>query len=190
MEPNEVQELQEQHEHAVEREHEHEESSRGSLKPISFTMSVIAVMVAVMTVLGHRTHTEAVLMQARASDQWNFYQAKKIRQNDTLLAEDLLSVVTVGDKAAAAKILQTYKSHQDKWVTDLNEEQDKAHEFEEKVEHAERKATKFDLSEALLEIGLVVTSITLLTKQRVYWLLGMAFAAVGLIVGAQGLLLR
>jgi hypothetical protein len=190
MEANEVQELHEQHEHAAGHESLAEEMGHGSLKPVSFTMSVIAVLVAVVTVLGHRTHTEAVLMQARASDQWNFYQAKKIRQNDTLLAQDMLSVVTVGDKAAAAKILDGYKSHQDKWTADLNDEQSKAHEFEDKVEHAERKATKFDLSEALLEIGLVVTSITLLTRQRVYWLLGMIFGAGGLVLAAQGLLLH
>ena len=192
MEANEVQELHEQHEHAAGHE-EHggsEESSRISLRPVSFAMSVIAVLVAVVTVLGHRTHTEAVLMQARASDQWNFYQAKKIRQNDTLLAEDLLGVMTVNDKAAAAKLLNSYKSHQDKWNADLNEEQGKAHDFEDRVEHAERKATKFDLSEALLEIGLVVTSITLLTRQRAYWLLGMLFGAGGLVIAAQGLLLH
>jgi hypothetical protein len=190
MEANEVQELQEQHEHASGDGGLAEEMGHGSLKPISFTMSVIAVLVAVFTVLGHRTHTEAVLMQARASDQWNFYQAKKIRQNDTLLIEDLLGVVTVNDKAAAAKILSGYKAHQAKWNDDLNEEQSKAKEFEEKVEHAEKRATKFDLSEALLEIGLVITSITLLTRQRVYWLLGIVFSAGGLIIAAQGLLLH
>ena len=190
MEANEVQELQEQHEHASGHGGLAEEMGHGSLKPVSFTMSVIAVLVAVVTVLGHRTHTEAVLMQARASDQWNFYQAKKIRQNDTLLAEDMLSVVAVGDRAAATKILNGYKSHQDKWTADLNDEQNKAHEFEDKVEHAERKATKYDLSEALLEIGLVVTSITLLTRQRVYWLLGMLFGAGGLVIAAQGLMLH
>ncbi|HEY0784806.1 MAG TPA: DUF4337 domain-containing protein [Acidobacteriaceae bacterium] len=195
MEPNEVQELQEQHEHANEPPEGEgrklaEEVAHGGLKPISFTMSVLAVLVAVVTVLGHRTHTEAVLMQARASDQWNFYQAKKIRQNDTLLTQDLLGAVTVRDPAAAAKILEGYKSHQDKWAEDLNEEQAKAKEFEEAVEHAEHKATRFDLSEALLEIGLVVTSITLLTRQRIYWVLGMLFGAIGLVVAGQGLLLH
>jgi hypothetical protein len=190
MEPNEVQELHEQHEHAASNEGGREESGHKSLKPVSFTMSVIAVLVAVVTVLGHRTHTEAVLMQARASDQWNFYQAKKIRQNDTLLIEDLLGVVTVHDPAAAAKILQGYKSHQDKWNEDTSQEQKQAKEFEDKVDHAEQKATKYDLSEALLEIALVVTSITLLTRQRVYWMLGIIFGAVGLVIAAQGLSLH
>ena len=180
MEANEVGELREQHEHAAE----------GNLKPVSFTMSVVAVMVAVVTVLGHREHTEAVLQQARASDQWNFYQAKKIRQNDTLLAQDILSVATVQDPAATAKIIAAYKAHQDKWTEDTSESQNKAREYEGDVTRAEHKASKFDFAEALLEIGLVITSITLLTKQRLYWFLGITASIVGLVVAAQGLLLH
>ena len=185
MEPNEVHELQEQHEKASEEEegkaHGHEEKHR-DLKPVSFTMSVLAVLVAVVTVLGHRTHTEAVLSQARASDQWNFYQAKKIREHETLLTEDMLSTLSVRDQTAAAKIIGGYRLHQDKWADDLNEEQKKAQEFEAEVRHAESKATKFDLSEALLEIGLVVTSITLLTRQRLYWGMGLVFGAIGIVI--------
>ena len=68
------------------------------MRPVAFTMSVLAVLVAVTTVLGHRTHTEAVLDQNRATDQWNYYQAHKIRSNDTELTADLLGVVAVADK--------------------------------------------------------------------------------------------
>ncbi len=42
----------------------------------------------------------------------------------------------------------------------------------------------------MLEIGLVITSITLLTRQRLYWFLGLGFGGVGLVVAAQALLLR
>ncbi len=185
MEANEVHELQEQHEHALGGGHE---SHGTNLKPVSFSMSVLAVLVAVVTVLGHRTHTEAVLMQARASDQWNLYQAKKIRQNETQLAADLLGNLALRDKADAGATLATYKAHLAKWSGDLEQEQEVARQFEEKVEAAERKATRFDLSEALLEIGLVVTSITLLTRLRTYWLLGMVFGVVGVVVAAAGLM--
>jgi len=34
---------------------------------------------------------------------------------------------------------------------------------------------RFDLGEALLEIGLVITSVTLLTRKRAYWYLGWSF---------------
>ncbi len=53
-----------------------------SLKTISLAISILAVFVAMVTVLGHRSHTRAILMQSRAADQWNQYQAKKIRMDD------------------------------------------------------------------------------------------------------------
>ncbi len=192
MEANEVQELHEQHEHA--REGGEGEGRSGGLKSISFTMSLLAVLVAVITVLGHRTHTEAVLMQARASDQWNLYQAKKIRQNETQLAADLLSSLApkggTGNSAGASAMVSIYKAHLTKWNSDLEQEQERARQFEEGVDRAERKARSFDLSEALLEIGLVITSITLLTRQRAYWFLGLVFGLGGMAVAAQGLLLH
>lgn len=153
-------------------------------------MSVLAVLVAIATVLGHRTHTEAVLEQARASDQWNLYQAKKNRQYNTQLTADMLSAVTVHDPDATKKILDGYKSHLDKWNQDLNEEQTQAHEYEESVHTLERHADRFDLGEALLEIGLVVTSITLLTKQRFYWGMGLCFGIGGLLVAGWAFLIH
>jgi hypothetical protein len=180
MEDNEVQELQEQHEQA---------SRDTSLRPVSFTMSVLAVLVAITTVLGHRTHTQAVLEQAKASDQWNLYQAKKIRQYNTQLTADLIGALPVRDEAAAKKITDSYKSHLDKWNQDLTEEEDHAKELEASVRKTERHADRFDLGEALLEIGLVVTSITLLTRQRAYWWMGMIFGTAGLLVAAWAFLI-
>jgi hypothetical protein len=168
MEANEAQELQEQAEQG------------SSMRPVAFTMSVLAVMVAVTTVLGHRTHTEAVLTQNKATDQWNFYQAHKIRSNDTELAADLLSVVTIADKQGAAKLAKSWADHQQKWDADLKDAQDKAEALETHVENAEARANRFDFAEALLEIGLVISSVTLLTRSRIYWYLGMAFSAAGI----------
>ena len=181
MESNEAQELREQHEEAAKDQ---------SLRPVSFTMSLLAVLVAITTVLGHRTHTEAVLAQARASDEWNLYQAKKIRQNETELAANLLAQVPVRDPVAADKLKDNYNSHLQKWKDDLAQEEDRAKDFEAEVRKAERHANRYDLGEALLEIGLVITSITLLTRQRLYWWIGMGFGAVGIGVVAWVFFIR
>jgi hypothetical protein len=181
MEANEAGELQEHAEHGA-----HEPSMR----PVAFTMSVLAVLVAITTVLGHRTHTEAVLTQNKATDQWNLYQAKKIRSSDTALAADLLSVMTPSDAKVAQKIAKSYADHQEKWIEDLKEEQEKAETLETKVEQAEARADRFDLGEALLEIALVTASITLLTRNRIYWLLGLAFGVAGVLSSASVLLLK
>jgi len=181
MEANEAHELQEHAEHGA-----HE----ASMRPVAFTMAVLAVLVAITTVLGHRTHTEAVLDQNRATDQWNEYQAKKIRSYNTGLTADVLSVMTLADKDKEEKIAKLYADHQAKWNDDLKEEQDKAEAFEKKVEQAEARATRFDLAEALLEIGLVVTSVTLLTRARIYWFLGLGFAALGILSALSVTLLK
>jgi len=181
MEANEAQELKEQAEHG---------SSESSLRPVAFTMSVLAVLVAVMTVLGHRTHTEAVLDQNRATDKWNEYQAHKIRSNDTALISDLLSVVTVTDKDAANKLVETYAGHQEKWADDLKKSMDEAVALEVEVKSAEIRAARFDLSEALLEIGLVITSVTLLTRARRYWYLGIVFSICGIASALSVLFLK
>jgi hypothetical protein len=181
MEPHEAEELKEHAEHVA-----HDTSMR----PVAFTMSVLAVMVAVTTVLGHRTHTEAVLDQNRATDQWNEYQAKKIRSYNTGLADDLMSVLAVADKSRSEKIAKGYVDHQAKWNEDLKEEQEKAESLEKQVEVAEARASRFDLGEALLEIGLVVTSVTLLTRSRMYWYFGIVFALVGIASAASAFLLH
>jgi hypothetical protein len=170
-------------------------SENQAMRPVAFTMSVLAVLVAVSTVLGHRTHTEAILFQTRAaveqnrvSDDWALYQAKKIRDSDTDLAARLLHDLTVADKAGAKKDAEEWADHRKKWVVDLKEgeeqaraQEDRVHEFEKKVDEAEARANRFDLAEALLEIALVITSVTLLTRSRIYWYLGFIFAAIGVV---------
>jgi Domain of unknown function (DUF4337) len=181
MESNEAQELQEHAEHG---------SQESSMRPVAFTMAVLAVLVAITTVLGHRTHTEAVLTQNQATDQWNFYQAHKIRSNDTELAADLLSVMTIANQQAAAKLAKSYADHQTKWAQDLKDAQDKAEALEAKVKEAEARASRFDLAEAMLEIGLVITSVTLLTRSRIYWYLGIVFSFAGVASAVSAFLLK
>jgi hypothetical protein len=181
MEANEAQELQEHAEHG---------SHESSLRPVALTMTVLAVLVAVTTVLGHRTHTEAILRQNQATDMWNEYQAHKIRSNDTALTSDLLKVVTIADKDAATKIAKGYADHQAKWTDELNKEQDEARALEKEVAEAEAKGDRFDLAEAMLEIGLVITSVTLLTRKRAYWYVGIVFSLAGIASAASVLFLK
>jgi len=181
MEANEAHELQEHAEHG---------SHDTSMRPVALTMTILAVLVAITTVIGHRAHTEAILDQAQASDTWNEYQAKKIRSNVASMFSDMLSVVTVADAKGAAKIAQGYADHQDKWKEDLKELTEKAETLEKKKEQAEDRGLRFDLGEALLEIGLVVTSVTLLTRRRIYWFVGLGFSLGGILSALSVLLLK
>lgn len=181
MEPNEAHELRELAERGA---------SESAMLPVAFTMCVLAMLVALTTVLDHSMHTEAILFQNQATDTWNEYQAHKIRSYNTTLIEDLLQVTTISDKAAAAKIAKGYAEHEKKWGEEEKQEQDQAEALQRKVEQAEKRGGRFDLAEALLEIGLVITSVTLLTRNRIYWYLGLAFSVVGVASAASAFLLK
>ncbi len=180
MEPTEIQEFSHQMKEAGE--------AGESLTRISLAISILAVLVAMVTVLGHRSHTEAVLSQARAGDQWNQYQAKKIRADETQIGMDLLALQPSANQAGVEKKLEEYRAHQEKWREELREEQKQAREFEAEVSHSEFQAGRYDLGEALLQIGVVLCSITLFTRRRLYFFLGLSLRVAGLIVAATGML--
>lgn len=163
------------------------EAGEESLTTISLAISILAVLVAMVTVLGHRTHTEAVLAQARAGDQWNYYQAKKIREENLAVVVDEMALQPSIDAKATEAKLAEYKTHISKWLTELSEEQQKAREFEQEVAHAEAKAARYDLGEALLQIGVVLCSITLFTRKRTYFFGGLTLGAAGILVAASAL---
>ena len=86
--------------------HEHAEHAREhpDLAPVTLTMAVLAVLVAAVSLLGHRTHTEEIILQNKVTDQWAYYQAKNIRRHNDELFADLTTVVTSKDAEAAAKL--------------------------------------------------------------------------------------
>lgn len=178
MEPTEIQEFSKQMSEAGE--------GGESLQSISLAISILAVLVAIVTVAGHRTHTEAVLKQSKAGDQWNEYQAKKIREDNLAVVVDTLTLQPNPTPATTAKIAE-YQAHIAKWKSEFTEEQDKAHEYEAEVAHAEAQAGRYDLGEALLQIAVVLSSITLLTRKRSYFLFGLSLGVVGLIVALSAL---
>ena len=178
---DELQELQENAEHA---------QHHPDLAPVSLTMAVLAVMVAVVTLLGHRAHTEEVVLQAKASDQWAYYQAKNIRQHEDELFADLSGSVASKDADAMGKFRDKSTQEGERYKHEKGEIQDKAREMENEVAMERKRADRYDLAEVFLEIGLVITSITLLSGKRIFWHLGIVLAVVGVVIAVTGALIH
>ncbi|HVP53135.1 MAG TPA: DUF4337 domain-containing protein [Terriglobales bacterium] len=172
--------------------HEQAEEARRNpnLKPVSLTMAVFAVLLAIVSLLGHRSHTEEVLAQAKASDQWAFYQAKGIRRHNYEIFAELMSNTTNKDTARAEQAREKFTHQAERYRDEQKEIEKEARKLEQEVMVSSRKADRFDLGDVFLQIALVVTSITLLTSSRGYWVMGMLFAALGVVVAATGLLVR
>jgi len=176
-------EIHELHEHAEHAKHD------PTLAPVTLTMAILAVLVAVASLMGHRAHTEEVLKQAQASDKWAYYQAKDIRRHaDDIFTSQLGMEVTKND--AAEKFTEKYKAESERYRDETKKLESEAHELEAERDAEQKKANRFDLGEVLLEIALVVTSITLMTGKKAFWLLGLLSAAIGLVSAGSGLLLQ
>jgi Domain of unknown function (DUF4337) len=178
--PDELSELQENAEHGRE---------NPSLAPISVTMAILAVCVAVVSLMGHRMHTEELLTQNRATDEWAYYQAKNIRRHNYEMGLDLLALVEFKDKGQADKVREKYHGEAERYTKEQAEIEEQAKEFENESARDQRKADRYDLGEVFLEIALVISSLALLTKNRFYWVLGLVGAAAGLAIAVTGRLM-
>ena len=166
------------------------EAGEASMTRVSLIISVLAVMVALVTVLGHREHTEAVLSQARASDRWSEYQGRRIRQAQLVLAGDLLSLQSNVNPAALEQKLAQYRTSATHTQTELQDDMKEAKVLEAEVVKAEHKAVRYDFGEALLQISVVLASITLITRRWWYVLVAVGLGSIGLLAAASALLVH
>jgi hypothetical protein len=174
--------------HEIHEMHEHAEHAKHdpSLVPVTFTMAMLAVLVAVVSLLGHRAHTEELLLQNKATDQWAYFQAKNIRRHSYETFLDLLSITASKDPQVLAKLTEKYKGEVDRYRDEQKEIEAEAHGLEQEVGMAGRKGDRFDLGELLLEAALVICSITLLTSRRLFWITGITLGTAGLAVALTG----
>ncbi len=160
------------------------------LAPVSLTMAILAVFVATVSLMGHRAHTEEILLQTRATDEWSYYQAKNMRRNNLEALDDVLTALENTKAERAEEVRKRFHDEIDKYRDQQKDIQGEARNLESEVQRASRRADRFDLGEVFLEIALVVTSITLLTDKRAYWYFGFVLAAIGLICAASGFLIH
>ena len=168
--------------------HEHEDDPL--ILPVSVTISILAVLVAIVTLMGHRAHTEELSRETQAASRWEQYQAKSIRQRMTQVGSDVLSVVAPLDKAKGEQLAQKYEKEVEHYASDKEDVSEIAKELEAERDRAMHRADRFDLGEVLLEIGLVICSLTLLAKKKIFWVGGALVALVGLGVALTGFLMH
>jgi hypothetical protein len=192
-------------EHELEHSLEHADHNDPFDRQVSVTMAIVAAILATLTMFGHRSHNETLLLQGeanrfqtesnifhtKASDQWGFFQAKNIRLHQV---EAYLGLADALGAKADAKVLGDWKAASAKYKEELPKMQAegealvrKAEELakagEEKIaasEEAHHRAARLDLGELAVEIALVLCSVAVLSKRRLYWQIGLASTLIGL----------
>jgi ribosome-binding ATPase YchF (GTP1/OBG family) len=166
--------------------HEHETEKDPTGKKVGILAAVLAVFLAIVTISSHRAHTAAILTKTNANDQWNFYQANRLKAHNLEVGRDVITLITKGE--AAEKKLQEYEKGIQKYEDRGKETMEAAKKFEEQTEHVEHKALYFDMGEGLLEIALVLSSLYFIARKMLFPVVGVISGLCGLGVAAVGFL--
>src|SRR5580693_10481497 len=96
--------------------HEQSEHAKDPFdKRVAATMAILAATLAIVSVAGHITTTEELLLQQKASDQWSYYQAKSIRRYESEVARDMFAGMKLNDQSAQ------YQKNSEKYKKDDEE---------------------------------------------------------------------
>lgn len=145
-------------------------------KRVAVTMAIIAAALAIVSVFGQHFANEELLAQAKASDQWAYYQAKSIRRYQSDVAHDLFRMMPGADPAKAA---DKYAANVERYQRESDEVQKEAAGLEKESETWGRQALRMHVGEIFLEIGIVFASLAILTKRAPIWYAAVGSAAVG-----------
>ncbi len=89
-------------------EHAHGKTGRA----IGLTMAVVAALLASVTLMGHRLHTEETVQQTKAADGWAFFQAKNSRYH--MYAADAKLAELIGPQGASVAKEWRMKAEEEK----------------------------------------------------------------------------
>jgi hypothetical protein len=156
-------------------------------KTVGILAAVLAVLLAIVTIASHRTHTAAIMHKSTANDDWSYFQANSIKLHNVELGEDLLSVLDVkGD--AAEKLRARYEDQKKKYSAQKDAQQAKAQQSDESAEADEHRALRYDFGEGLLEIGLVLTSLYFISRKKMFPVMGVLAGLAGVGIAITGLM--
>ncbi len=156
--------------------------------------AVYAVFLAVVSLGGNNAAKEMSLSQQQASDQWAFYQAKALRETiyhvEKLRLEDELggTEAALGETARAkkAQFLQAVSAGETRYGGEKKEIEEKARELEKERDRYRARDPYFDFGEVLLQIAIVLASMSILTRARPVFHASVVAAVLGLVLGLNG----
>ena len=177
-------------EHAEHAEHAAEHGN----KPAALLIAVLAAVLAICEQQAKRAEISVEANAVLAADTWNEYQAKSVR---SAIARDLERVAgtldTPADPARAAERAETIKQlREDREHYDNDAKTGKealgarAHAYEEVRDHSLERAHTYDNAAAALELGIVLSTASVITSARALLLFAALMGAIGLVLGVFG----
>ncbi len=184
MSENAALEAHEHREHAEHAAHEHDPF----VSRVSVTIAVLAVVTAIVGSLEITQSggaiveaSRAVLAQDQATDSWNAYQAASLKKHLYDLAGDAAPVRAPGYKGQSAKYAHDQAGYQAaaKKAETAREEAMTASEGHERRHH------RLTIAATLLQIGIALCTVAIITRRRPFWWASIALGLVGALIAGS-----
>jgi len=186
-------------EHHIEHEHAHKKQAGVSQnRKIALLIAIIALFLALSETLGKSAQTRGIELNIKASDTWNFFQAKTIRQTTLRTAAEALAVDVAGrpDDAAKAEMIkqiERWRATVARYDSDPKEKDGRkelrgqAEEYERVRDVAMARYHNYEFGSAAYQIGIVLASAAVITGMMPLAYGGIGLLVVGLVFTGLGL---
>ena len=169
-----------------------EETKDKWLNYLSFTTVFIAVCATLASFKGGGYGTTALLSQSNASDQWAYYQSKSIKsyiyetQKENL--ELQFSTATL-NKEVLQKKIDSYAGKIKKYGEEKEHISKEAKGLEAIRDESKAHAERFGMAIIFLQVSILLSSISALTKKKIFWGISVIIGAVGVVYFINGFLI-
>ncbi|HXJ82989.1 MAG TPA: DUF4337 domain-containing protein [Candidatus Methylomirabilis sp.] len=175
------------------REHGRDRFGRG----VALVTALFAVMLALAALGGNHAMKEMLLAQQKASDQWAFYQAKVIREHQyrgqkLRLEADLVERGDAMKPAARERIeglMKQFEEEEKRYNVEKKDIEQEAKRLEHERDVWQTKDPYFLFAEAVLQISIVMASVSILSRSGIIFSFSLVLAAAGALLTVNGFLL-
>lgn len=177
----------------------HEKSGN---KWVAVYIAILAVALAITGMGASNAMKDMLSNNIEASNLWSFFQAKTIRKTSIDAAADQMGLILAANPnmpdAARKQIEDTikrYKANSARYESEPDTKEGRkelvarAKEKEKARDKAQRRDPYFDFAEALIQIAIVLASVSLITRTSLLLIVSFAMSGAGIFLTANGFLL-
>jgi hypothetical protein len=161
---------------------------------VAITTAIYAVMLAIAALGGNNAMKDMLLAQQQSSDQWAFYQAKVIREHEYRIQQKRLEVELAERGAGMAPearqqyeaLLAEFAAETKRYNTEKKDVEKDAKKLEHERDVNRQRDPYFDFAEVLLQIAIVMSSVSILSSSRLMYGLSLILALGGTFLMLNG----
>ena len=174
-----------------------ERRGKAFTRRVALTTAIYAVVLAIASLGGNNATKEMLLAQQQASDLWAFYQAKAIREHQYRAQKQRLEV-DLAERGPAMKpegrkkfeaLMTNFAEEEKRYNAEKKEIEKDAKKLEHERDVNRTKDPYFDFAEALLQIAIVMSSISILSTSRSTFIFSLLLAVIGVLLTLNGYIL-